>query len=87
MNKDKFDCSGGNELSLYSELKNEVRFETYLDLLKNVKTRVAVTKMRTSCHLLPVESGVDWGLQEDTHALRDFAQQQQQHLLFKHGGF
>ena len=43
--------------------------------------------MRTSCHLLPVESGVDWGLQEDTHALRDFAQQQQQHLLFKHGGF
>ena len=43
--------------SLNSELKNEVRFETYLELIKNVKTRVAVTKMRISCHLLPIESG------------------------------
>ena len=42
LNKDKFDSSVGNKLSLYSELKNEVRFETYLDLLKNVKTRVAL---------------------------------------------
>ena len=38
-------------------MKNEVRFESYLDLIKNVKTRVAVTKMRISCHLLPIESG------------------------------
>ena len=44
-------------LSLYSEVKNEVRFESSLDLKKNVKTRVAVTKMRISCHLLPIESG------------------------------
>ena len=44
-------------LSLYSEVKNEVRFESFLDLIKNVKTRVAVTKMRISCHLLPIESG------------------------------
>ena len=57
LNKDKFDSSVGNKLSLYSELKNEVRFESYLDLIKNVKTRVAVTKMRISCHLLPIESG------------------------------
>ena len=57
LNKDKFDCSVGNKLSLYNELKNEVRFESYLDLIKNVKTRVAVTKMRISCHLLPIESG------------------------------
>ena len=56
-NKDKFDSSVGNKLSLYSEVKNEVRFESYLDLIKNVKTRVAVTKMRISCHLLPIESG------------------------------
>ena len=57
LNKDKFDSSVGNKLSLYSEVKNEVRFESYLDLIKNVKTRVAVTKMRISCHLLPIESG------------------------------
>ena len=52
-----FDSSVGNKLSLYSEVKNKVRFESYLDLIKNVKTRVAVTKMRISCHLLPIESG------------------------------
>ena len=56
MKKDKFDSSVGNKLSLYSEVKNEVRFESYLDLVKNVKTTVAVTKMRISCHLLPTES-------------------------------
>ena len=57
LNKDKFDSSVANKLSLYSELKNEVRFESYLDLIKNVKTRVAVNKMRISCRLLPIESG------------------------------
>ena len=41
LNKDKFDSSVGNKFSLYSELKSEIRFETYLDLLKNFKTRVA----------------------------------------------
>ena len=58
LNKDKFDSSVGNKLSLDSEVKNEVRFESYLDLIENVKTRVAVlTKTRISCHLLPIESG------------------------------
>ena len=57
LNKDKFDSSVSNKLNLYSEVKNEVRFESYLDVIKNVKTRVAVTKMRISCHLLPNESG------------------------------
>ena len=57
LSKDKFDSSVGNKWSLYSEVKNEVRFESYLDFMKNVKTRVAVTKMRISCHLLPIESG------------------------------
>ena len=49
----------GNKFSLYSELKNHVRFESYLDLIliKNVKTRVAVTKIQISCHLLSMESG------------------------------
>ena len=42
-------------------MKNEVRFESDLYLVKKVKTRVAVTKMRISCHLLrtPIESGRD----------------------------
>ena len=57
LNKDKFDSSVGNKLSQYSEVKNEVRFESYLDLIKNVKTRVAVTKMQISYHLLLIESG------------------------------
>ena len=57
LNNDKFDSSVGNKLSLCSEVKNEIRFESYLDLIKNVKTRVAVAKMRISCHLLPMESG------------------------------
>ena len=58
LNKDKFDSSLPiNQLSLYSEVKNEVRFQSYLDLIKNVKTTVAETKMRISCHLLPIESG------------------------------
>ena len=67
--KDKFDSSVGNKLSLHSEPENEFRFETYLDLIKNVKTRVAVTKMRISCHLLPIESGSYKRILE----LRDFA--------------
>ena len=66
LNKGKFDSSVGNKLSLYSELKNEVRFESYLDLTKNVKTRVAITKMRISCPLLPIE--LIWELQEDTQS-------------------
>ena len=57
LNKDKVDSSVGNKLSPYSELKNEVRFKSYVDLIKNVRTRVAVIKMRISCHLLPIESG------------------------------
>ena len=57
LNKDKFDSSVANKLSLYSEVKNEVRLESYLYLIKNVKSRVAVTKMRISCHLLPIKSG------------------------------
>ena len=42
LNKYKFDSSVGNKLSQYGEVKNEVRFESYLDLIENVKTRVAV---------------------------------------------
>ena len=54
LNKDKFDSSVGNKFSLYSELKSEIRFGTYLDLKRTLRK---VTKMRISCHLLPIESG------------------------------
>ena len=57
LNKNKFVSSVGSRSSLYSEVNNEVRFESYLGLITNVNTRVAVTKMRISCHLLPIESG------------------------------
>ena len=48
LNNDRFGHSVSNELSLYSEIKNEIRFESYLKLIKNVNERVAVTKMRIS---------------------------------------
>ena len=57
LNKDRFGHSVSNKLSLYSEIKNEIRFESYLKLIKDVNERVVVTKMRISCHLLPIEAG------------------------------
>ena len=65
LNKDKFDSSVGNKWSLYSEVKNEVRFESYLDFMKNVKTRVAVTK---NANFLPLATYWIWALQEDTQS-------------------
>ena len=50
LNKDRFGHSVRNKLSLYSEIKNKIRFEPYLKLRRNVNQRVAVTKMRISCH-------------------------------------
>ena len=58
LNKDRFGHSVSNQLSLYSEINNGIRFEPYLKLIKNVNERVAVTKMRPiSCSLLPIEAG------------------------------
>ena len=57
LNKDRFGHSVSNKLSLYSEIENEIRFEPYLKLIKNVNERVAVTKMRISYHSLPIEAG------------------------------
>ena len=53
LNKDKFDSSVGNKLSLYSEVKNEVGFESYLDLINNVKNRGS----NQNANFLPLESG------------------------------
>ena len=50
--------SESNKLSLYTdELKNEFRFEPYLRNIKDVDQSVSVTKMRISCHPLPIETG------------------------------
>ena len=57
LNKDRFGLSVSDKLSLYSEIKNEIRFGPYLKLIKNVNERVPVTKMRIFCHLLPIEAG------------------------------
>ena len=58
LNKDKFDSSIENKLILYSAVKNEVRFEYYLDLIKNVKTSQSGSNQNANFfHLLPIETG------------------------------
>ena len=54
VNKYTFNPSNGNKLSLYSKIKIGSRLEPYLKIIKNVKQRVAVTKMRISSHSLPI---------------------------------
>ena len=67
LNKDKFDSSIKNKLSLYSEVKNEVRFEYYLDLKKNAKTSQSGSNQNPNFfHLLPIYC--IWVLQEDTQS-------------------
>jgi len=56
VNKDAFNPSNGN-LRLYSKIKIEFGHEPYLKIIKNVKQRVAVTKMRISSQSLPIETG------------------------------
>ena len=56
LNKDKFDSSVGNKLSLYNAVENEVTFQSYLDLIKNVKTRVVLSpndEEVASCKKIP----------------------------------
>ena len=42
---------------LLTKCLKQKKSDLKLILIQNVKTRVAVTKMRISCHLLPIESG------------------------------
>ena len=64
LNKGKFDSSVGNKLSLYSELKNEVRFESYLDSIKNVKT----SGSSQNADFVPLATRWIWALQDDTQS-------------------
>ena len=45
------------KLELYKELKSDFHFEPYLDLVREFKYRNALTKIRSSSHLLQIEHG------------------------------
>ena len=44
-------------LKTYKMFKSEFKFEPYLELLKDPKYRVAVSKLRASSHMLEIERG------------------------------
>ena len=45
------------KLELYKELKSDFHFEPYVDLVTELKYRNALTKIRSSSHLLEIERG------------------------------
>ena len=47
--------SGGNMLRTYQLLKSKFEQEPYLSIVANVKHRVALTRLRLSCHRLEIE--------------------------------
>ena len=49
--------SNSNRLSTYSSFKNTLHFETYLDVIKEPKFRIALTRFRVSSHDLDIERG------------------------------
>ena len=44
-------------LKIYKIFKSEFKFEPYLDIVKNRKYRIAVSKLRASSHMLEIERG------------------------------
>ena len=57
--------SDHSKLRTYAKLKTEVGTEKYLDSIKNIKNRTALTKLRLSNHDLMIEKGRHQGLQEN----------------------
>ena len=49
--------SNNSKLDIYNSIKKKYNFENYLTEIKNPKHRLAVTKLRTSAHTLPIEIG------------------------------
>ena len=45
------------KLSIYYSIKKQFRYEPYLSFVKNIKCRIALSKIRTSSHNLPIETG------------------------------
>ena len=57
--------SDHSKLRTYAKLKTEIGMEEYLDSIKNIKDRTALTKIRLSNHDLMIEKGRHQGLQEN----------------------
>ena len=49
--------NGGNKLRTYQLLKSQFEQEPYSSLVTNVKHRVALSRLRLSCHRLEIEVG------------------------------
>ena len=45
------------KLKIYSSVKKVIRFEPYLKLLVDIDSRVAMYRLRASCHNFPIETG------------------------------
>ena len=56
--------SENSKLRTYAKLKTEIGREQYLDSIKNIKDRTALTKIRLSNHELMIEKGRHLDLQE-----------------------
>ena len=54
-----------SKLRTYAKLKTEIEMEEYLDSIKNIKDRTALTKICLSNHDLMIEKGRHQGLQEN----------------------
>jgi len=57
--------SENSKLRTYAKLKTEAGMEKYLDSIKNIKNRTALTKIRLSNHDLMIEKGRHQDLQEN----------------------
>ena len=49
--------NNNSKLEIYNTVKRNSIFENYLSEIKNPNHRVAVTKLRTSTHKFPIETG------------------------------
>ena len=54
-----------SKLRTYSKVKTEPGFEKYLDDVRYVKERIALTKLRLSNHILMIEKGRHLGIDKD----------------------
>ena len=53
----KQSVASNNKLHVYSKIKLTFQSEKYLSVVRNTFDRIAVTKLRISNHILPIETG------------------------------
>ena len=53
----KKSVASNNKLHVYSKIKLTFQREKYLSVVRNTFDRIAVTKLRISNHILPIETG------------------------------